>query len=93
MGRRALSRPRVPRPYPRGVDILLWLVPPAVVTALAMCWVGWVGRAGRGEVDRDVATRRLERALQHPRPQRYAAPTPERDRSTGVAVRPSRRAS
>lgn len=93
MGRRALSRRLVAGTYPRGVEILLWLVPPAVVTVLAMCWVGWAGRSGRDEVDRDVATRRLQQALQRERPQRYAAPAPERDRSTGVAVRPSRRAS
>lgn len=93
MGRRALTGDAPSATYPRGVEILLWLVPPAVVTVVAMCWVGWVGRTGRGEVDREVATRRLQQALQHERPRRYAAPAPERDRSTGVAVRPSRRAS
>lgn len=75
------------------MEILLWLVPPAVVTTLAMCWVAWAGRERTDEIDRDVAVRRLERALTQPKPQRYAAPTPARDRSTGVAVRPSRRAS
>jgi hypothetical protein len=78
------------------VEILLWLVPPVVVTVVAMAWVGWLGREGRGEVDRDVAVRRLGEALQRePRRRRapgYAAPTPPRDRSTGVAVRPSRTA-
>jgi hypothetical protein len=81
------------------VDILLWLVPSAVVTVLAMLWVAWVGREGRGEVDREVAVRRLAGALEpdgrkrrRPAPG-YAAPQPDRDRSTGVAVRPSRRAS
>jgi hypothetical protein len=76
------------------VEILLWLLPPVVVTAVAMAWVGWLGREGRGEVDRDVAVRRLGEALQREpkrrRPPGYAAPTPVRDRSTGVAVRPSR---
>ncbi|WP_182523926.1 hypothetical protein [Nocardioides dongkuii] len=75
------------------MEILLWLVPPAVVTAVAMCWVAWAGREAPREIDRDLAARRLERALQKDRPVRYAARTPERDRSTGVAVRPSRRAS
>jgi hypothetical protein len=81
------------------VEILLWLVPSAVVAVLAMLWVAWLGREGRGEVDRDVAVRRLAGALERePRQRRrpapgYAAPRPERDRSTGVAVRPSRRAS
>jgi len=80
------------------MEILLWLVPPALVTAVAMAWAGWLGRAGRGEVDREVAVRRLGEALgaegrttgrQRPNPG-YAARTPESDRSTGIAVRPSR---
>jgi hypothetical protein len=82
------------------VEILLWLVPSVVVTAAAMLWVGWLGREGRGEVDREVAVRRLASALERdPRKRRrrpapgYAAQRPEPDRSTGVAVRPSRRAS
>ena len=33
------------------VEILLWLVPAAVVTLVTMLWVGWWGREGRGEVD------------------------------------------
>jgi hypothetical protein len=81
------------------VEILLWLVPSVVVAVLAMLWVAWIGREGRGEVDRDVAVRRLAGALEHdarrtrrPAPG-YAAPQPERDRSSGIAVRPSRRAS
>jgi hypothetical protein len=74
------------------VEILLWLVPPVVVTLLAMAWVSWLGWEGRGEVDREEAVRRLTKAMQkdHPglgRPR----PIPERDRSTGVAVRPSAR--
>ena len=73
------------------MEILLWLVPPAVVTVLAMLWVSWLGREGRGEVDREVAVRRLGEALERPsRAPRYAARPPERDRSTGIAVRPSR---
>jgi hypothetical protein len=73
------------------VEILYWLVPPAAVTVVAMLWVGWLGRAGRGEVDRDVAVRRLAEALQkEPRPHATRRPTPVRDRSTGIAVRPSR---
>jgi hypothetical protein len=81
------------------VEILLWLVPPAIATLLAMAWVSWLGREGRGEVDRDVAVLRLAGALEtdarssrRPAPG-YAAPRPERDRSSGIAVRPSRRAS
>jgi hypothetical protein len=73
------------------VEILLWLVPSAVVTVVAMAWVAWLGREGRGEVDRDVAVARLAAAMQRDhaaaRRQRPEAP---RDRSTGIAVRPSR---
>jgi hypothetical protein len=76
------------------MEILLWLVPPAVVTVVAMLWVGWIGREGRGEVDREVAVRRLGEALsRHPQQPGYSAKPRERDRSTGIAVRPSRRAS
>ena len=81
------------------MEILLWLVPSVVVTLVAMLWVAWLGRAGRGEVDREVAVRRLATALERePRKRRrpapgYAVEQLAPDRSTGVAVRPSRRAS
>lgn len=75
------------------VEILLWLVPPAVVAAVAMAWVSWLGREGRGEVDREVAVRRMGAAMERGHRATYAAPPREPDRSTGVAVRPSRRAS
>ena len=42
--------------------------PPVVVTALAMLWVSWLGRDGRGEVDRDVAVERLGKALRQEPP-------------------------
>ncbi len=81
--------------------VLLWLAPTVVVTVVAMLWVSWAGREGRGEVDREVALRRMAQALD-PAPRRglarlarrrplpsYVAP-PRRERSTGIAVRPSR---
>ncbi len=76
------------------MEILLWLVPPMVVTVLAMLWVSWFGREGRGEVDRDVATARLAAAMRrdHPGLNRQTR-APARDRSTGIAVRPSRTAA
>lgn len=75
------------------MEILLWLVPPAVVTVVAMLWVGWLGREGRGEVDRELAVRRLGEALEkQPKAPRYAADSTPRDRSTGIALRPSRAA-
>jgi hypothetical protein len=76
--------------YAERVEILLWLLPPVVVTLLAMAWVGWLGREGRGEVDPEVAVRRMAAALNKPTPQRYVPPRQRRERSTGVAVRPSR---
>lgn len=75
------------------MEILWWLAPPVVVTVVAMGWVGWLGRDGRGEVSREVAVERLAKAMrkEHPGLQRPAQTRP-RDRSTGIAVRPSRRA-
>jgi len=77
------------------VEILWWLAPPFVVTLLAMVWVSWLGREGRGEVSREVAVERLAKAMrkEHPGARRpRPADTRPRDRSTGIAVRPSRRA-
>ena len=73
----------------------MWLVPPVVVTAVAMVWVSWLGRQGRREVDREAAVRRLGEALSDERRARrptggYAPRVPPPDRSSGVAVRPSR---
>ncbi len=78
------------------MEILWWLAPPVVVTIVAMLWVSWLARDGRGEVDREVAVERLAKArrkdhpgLSRPRP---GASRP-RDRITGNAVRPSRATS
>ncbi|WP_239455695.1 hypothetical protein [Nocardioides gilvus] len=75
------------------MEILWWLVPSVAVAVAAMVWVGWLGREGRGEVDRDVALTRLTKALER----EYATPgRPDvrvRDRSTGIAVRPTRESS
>lgn len=71
------------------MEILWWLAPTVVVSVLAMAWVSWLGRDGRGEVDREVAAERMAKALRarHPgldQPTR----TPRRhDRSSGVALR------
>lgn len=72
------------------MEILLWLVPSVLVTVVAMVWVGWVGREGRGEVDPEVAVQRMAAALSKPQ-QTYVATARRRERSTGVAVRPSSR--
>ena len=77
------------------MEILWWLAPPVVATGLAMVWVSWLGREGRGEVDREVAVRRLADALAKPSPIRTPTTPPatprQGERSTGVAVRPSSR--
>ena len=74
------------------VEILFWLVPAAIVTLVTMLWVGWWGREGRGEVDRETAARRLGEALGREPKRRpgYAVTRRTPDRSTGVALRPSR---
>ena len=78
--------------YAGRVEILLWLAPAGVVTVLAMLWVSWLGRDGRGEVDPDVAVARLGAAMARAHPgRRISVPTPARDRSTGIAVRRTRR--
>ena len=72
------------------MEILLWLVPSGVVTIVAMAWVSWVARDGRGELDRDVAVERLGKALAKELPAGVRrTPPAARDRSTGNAVRPS----
>lgn len=74
-----------------GVEILLWLVPPLVVTVLAMLWIGWLGRERTEEVDREAAVARMAKALESGRAvSRDSRPQPARDRSRGIAVRPSR---
>lgn len=74
------------------LGILWWLAPPAVVTLVAMAWVTWAGEK-RGAVDPEVAAERMARALRKEHPgQKVASPgsSRRRDRSTGIAVRPSR---
>jgi hypothetical protein len=80
--------------YIGRVQILWWLAPPVVATVLAMLWVSYLGRVGRGQVDREVAVRRLGAAIARPtRAPRRTSPLREGplERGTGVAVRPSTR--
>lgn len=70
------------------MEILLWLVPAAVTTLVAMVVVGWLGRE-RPEVERTEADQeRLAAALEreHPHAVRPTRARP-RERSTGVALR------
>lgn len=73
------------------MEILWWLVPPVVVTVVAMLWVSWIGRDRVEELDRDAAVQQMAKALSKEHPTRHVPrPVPERDRSRGIAVRPSR---
>jgi hypothetical protein len=76
------------------VEILWWLAPAGAVTLVAMLWAAWAGRPHRGERDRsEAAYERFAAAMakEHPAAGR-PKPVTVRDRSTGIAVRPSRRA-
>ncbi len=77
------------------MEILLWLVPPAVATVLAMVWATWAGQPQREDRERSEADyERFVEALTKKHPT-VGSPRPVtvRDRSTGIAVRPSRRTS
>ena len=89
------GRPREGRvPTLGGVEILVWLAPTGVVLVVMMAWAGWAGRPQREETDRhsEAAYERFARAIarEHPGAAR-PRPVAVRDRSTGIAVRPSRR--
>lgn len=76
------------------MEILLWWLPPAIVTLIAMLWVSWLGRARDLSPDRsDAAQERFAAAISKDLPSevthRASAPRPVRERSTGIAVRPS----
>lgn len=75
------------------MEILWWLAPAGVATLLAMLWATWAGRPRRDGRDRsEAAYERFAAAMarEHPAAGR-PRPQPLRDRSTGIAVRPSRR--
>lgn len=75
--------------------ILAWLLPSAAVLVVMMAWAAWAGRPRREETDRsEAAYERFARAIvrEHPTAGR-PRPVVPRDRSTGIAVRPSRSAS
>jgi hypothetical protein len=76
------------------VEILLWWLPPLLVAVVAMLWVSWLGRARDISPDRsDAAQERFAAAIMRDLPaevtSRVSAPRPLRERSTGIAVRPS----
>jgi hypothetical protein len=52
-----------------------------------MAWVGWLGRAGRGQVSRDEALRRMGAVLDREPAVSHTVVRPPREASTGVALR------
>ena len=75
------------------MEILWWLAPAGVATVLAMLWATWAGRPRRTENHRsEAAYERFAAAIAKEHPA-AGLPKPVRapDRSTGIAVRPSRR--
>ena len=71
------------------MEILLWLLPAALITGVAMAWAAWVGRE-RAERERTPAEQqRFAEAILKPLPTPARTRTRPRDRSTGVATRRS----
>lgn len=74
------------------MEILLWLAAPLGLTAAAMVWAAWAGRP-RDERGSDERQRERFAAAMTNRKKRKPVmmAAAQRDRSNGVAVRPSRR--
>lgn len=75
--------------------ILLWLLPPVVVTAVAIVWVSWIGRDrpalhDRSEAAQERAQQRFAAAILRESPVVAPRRAPTREPSTGVAVRRDR---
>lgn len=74
------------------MEILFWLAPTAVVAVAMMVWATWAGRPRRAQAERsEAAYERFAAAIarEHPGASR-PRPMVARDRSTGIAIRPSR---
>ncbi|MGZ4436048.1 MAG: hypothetical protein ACXVWU_07395 [Nocardioides sp.] len=75
------------------MSVLLWLLPSGVVLVVMMAWAAWAGRPRQAQNDRsEAAYEKFAAAIgrEHPGAAR-PRPVAVRDRSTGIAVRPSRR--
>lgn len=74
------------------MEILLWLAPTGLVAVVMMAWATWAGRPRAEQEDRsEAAYARFAAAItkEHPAARRPRPPM-VRDRSTGIAIRPSR---
>lgn len=76
------------------MEILWWLAPAAGATVMAMIWVTWTGRPRRDDSEEkaEAAYLKFVAAIEREHPAaHYPRPPSVHDRSTGIAVRPSRR--
>ncbi len=74
------------------MEILFWLVPTGAVAVVMMVWAAWAGRPRREDTGRsEESYERFAAAIakSHPGASR-PRPMVARDRSTGIAIRPSR---
>jgi hypothetical protein len=69
------------------VEILLWLLPAAVTTGLAMLWAGYVGRDRSDRAPTEADQERFAEAILRPMPTAARNRPRPRERSTGVARR------
>ena len=75
------------------MEILWWLAPAGAATLAAMLWVTWSGRPRRDDSEEkaEAAYREFAAAIEREHPAaHYPRPRTVHDRSTGIAVRPSR---
>lgn len=73
------------------MQVLWWLVPPLMTTALAMLWAAWVGRA-RDDIrrdDSDLARQRMQKALARPTPHPSSRSRAEASSEPARQVEPS----
>lgn len=76
------------------MEILWWLAPAGAVTVAAMVWVTWTGRPRRDDSEEraEAAYRKFVEAIEREHPAvHFPQSRSVHDRSTGIAVRPSRR--
>ncbi len=76
------------------MDILWWLAPAGGLSVVAMLWAAWIGRPRHDDSEEkaEAAYEKFAAAIERPHPAgKYPRLPAVHDRSTGIAVRPSRR--
>lgn len=71
------------------MTILLWLLPAALATLVAMVFASWVGRQRPARERTEAEQERFAAAITKPLPQAVRPRPARRERSTGVAPRRS----